>query len=212
MALFRKKRIDQYTLRAEAYVSSAYIPEPKPIDIRYSQIRYSISDTDDEVRYSLKDSPKFSRELDSIPKQGDAFKAASVNEILSHFEDNSEHVKHELNANLDLSFVDMLIRYINVRGWRDTRVYKAACMDRRLFSKIISDREYRPSKDTALSLIIGLELNPEQAADMLSRAGYALSHSNRRDVIIEYFIREGIYNIADINDVLFRLGQKTIGR
>jgi len=209
--LFRKKRINQHLQRVGAYVRCTYIPEPKPVDTR-PQIRYSLSDVDTEVRFSLKEKPKFSRELDSIPKEGDAFQATTVNHLLSRLAANNEKLEKELDNTLDLSFVDMLVRYINIKGWRDSKVYKAARLDRRLFSKIMSDREYKPSKDTALSLIIGLELNLEQAADMLSRAGYTLSHSNKRDVIIEYFIREGIYNMNDINSVLFQLGQKTIGR
>ena len=208
--LFRKKRITRYLKGVGSYVRYTYIPESKPVDTP-PKVRYSISAADTEVRYSLKETPKFSREH-SIPKQGDAFQVSAVNQLLSQFSANSENLKKELDSTLDLSFVDMLIRYINIRGWRDSKVYKAARMDRRLFSKIMSDREYKPSKDTALSLVIGLELNLEQASDMLSRAGYTLSHSSKRDVIIEYFIREGIYNIADINDVLFQLGQKTIGR
>ena len=106
----------------------------------------------------------------------------------------------------------MLTRYINAKGWRDSRVYKAAQMDRRLFSKIMSDRNYRPSKDTALALVVALELSLKQANDLLSRAGYTLSHSNKRDVIVEYFIREGIFNLSDINEVLYHLDQKIIGR
>ena len=118
----------------------------------------------------------------------------------------------DLDQLLDLSFVDMVIRYINEKGWRDSRVYKAAQMDRRLFSKIMSDRHYKPSKDTAIALAIALELSLKQTEDLLSRAGYTLSHSNKRDVIIEYFIREGIYNLPDINEVLYRLDLRIIGR
>ena len=106
----------------------------------------------------------------------------------------------------------MLTRYINEKGWRDSKVYKAAQMDRRLFSKIMSDQYYKPSKDSALALAIALELTLKQTNDLLSRAGYTLSHSDKRDVIIEYFIREGIYNLSDINEILYRLDQKIIGR
>lgn len=118
----------------------------------------------------------------------------------------------QLDNYLDLTFVDMLTRYISQNGWTDSYVYKAAQMDRRLFSKIMSDRNYKPSKDTALALVIALELSLKQATDLLSRAGYTLSHSNKRDVIIEYFIREKIYNLSDINDVLYHLDEKIVGR
>ena len=85
-------------------------------------------------------------------------------------------------------------------------------MDRKLFSKIVSNRNYKPSKDTAIALILALRLNLDEANDMLARAGYVFSHSSKRDIIIEYFIREKIYNIDDINEVLYKLDQKVIGK
>ncbi|MGI6029157.1 MAG: hypothetical protein ACOX81_07085 [Candidatus Heteroscillospira sp.] len=209
--LFRKKRINQYLRGVGLHIGYTYIPPAKPMDDQPG-IRYSISDEDSGVSYSLKETPKSNHHPHGIPGQGDSYQVSTVSQLLSQHSASKEELKKELDNTLDLSFVDMLIRYINIKGWRDSKVYKAAHMDRRLFSKIMSDREYKPSKDTALSLVIGLELNLEQTTDMLSRAGYTLSHSNKRDVIIEYFVREGIYNITDINDVLFQLGQKVIGR
>lgn len=85
-------------------------------------------------------------------------------------------------------------------------------MDRRLFSKIMSDRAFRPAKDTALALVFALRLPPSAASDLLGRAGYTLSRSSKRDVIVEYFIQEGIGNLSDINLVLTELGEKPIGR
>lgn len=95
---------------------------------------------------------------------------------------------------------------------RDAEVYKAAQLDRRLFSKIMSDKDYKPAKDTAIAIAIALQLSLEEATDLLSRAGYTFSHSNKKDIIIEYFFRERIYKLDDINEVLFNLGQKIIGR
>ena len=95
---------------------------------------------------------------------------------------------------------------------RDSEVYKTAQIDRRLFSKIMSNREYKPAKDTVIALALALKLSLEETNDLLSRAGYILSHSNKKDVIIEYFLRERIYKLNDINEVLFNLDQKIIGR
>ena len=81
-----------------------------------------------------------------------------------------------------------------------------------MFSKIISNREYKPSKDTAIAFAIALKLSLDETNDILSRAGYTFSHSNERDIIIEYFFREKIYNLIDINEVLYNLNQKIIGR
>ena len=110
------------------------------------------------------------------------------------------------------TFTEMLMWHIAKTGKKDSAVYNAAQMDRRLFSKIMSDRNYKPSKDTAVALVLALHLNLEQAEDLLKRAGYSLSHSNKRDIVIEYFIREEVYDLMVINDVLYKLGEKKIGR
>lgn len=118
----------------------------------------------------------------------------------------------KLGVNMDCTFVDKLVCHINAKGMRDSQVYKAAQMDKRLFSKIMSNAEYKPSKDTVIALAFALKLTLKETEDLLARAGYTFSHSNKRDVIIEYFFREGIHNLIDINEVLFRLNQKIIGR
>ena len=118
----------------------------------------------------------------------------------------------DLDKTINQTFVDALILYINQKGMRDSEVYKTAQIDRRLFSKIMSNREYKPAKDTVIALALALKLSLEETNDLLSRAGYILSHSNKKDVIIEYFLRERIYKLNDINEVLFNLDQKIIGR
>ena len=123
-----------------------------------------------------------------------------------------DEISAALSRNLNLSFVDKLIQYIDAQGLKDSAVYKAAGIDRRLFSKIISDRGYRPSKDTAVALALALKLSLFEAEDFLSRAGYVLSHSSKRDIIIEYFIKERVYDLGIINEVLYSLGEKTLGR
>ena len=113
---------------------------------------------------------------------------------------------------IDQTFVEQMIELIREKGLRDSKVYKAAQIDRRLYSKIMSDMYYKPSKDTALALSYALELSVDQAKDLLSKAGYSLSHSDKRDIVIEFFFKERIFNILEINCVLENLGQKIIGR
>ena len=209
--IFRKKRIDRYTEGANGYVTRTYAPEPSPK--KEPSVKYSLRKADPDIKYSERGDVRYSlSDTDDIPTQGDKFRKDAVGELFALYSLNSGSLNKKLDTTLNLTFVDMLTRYINMKGWRDSKVYKAAQIDRRLFSKIMSDREYKPAKDTALALAIALELSLQQTNDLLDRAGYTLSHSNKRDVIIEYFIREGVHNLADINEVLYKLDQKIIGR
>lgn len=116
----------------------------------------------------------------------------------------------EMMEEMEDTFSEALWKWIIKKDLNEVTVYKKANMDRRLFSKIKNNKDYKPSKINAIALAIALELDLEETKQFIGKAGYSLTHSNKFDIIIEFFIINKKYNVFDINGVLFYYNQPTI--
>lgn len=116
-----------------------------------------------------------------------------------------------LLKDLDAGFSETLLQLIDRTGKKDSEIYKKANVDRKLFSKIRNNMDYKPSKTTALAFAFALELDIDETKDFIGRAGFALSHSSKFDVIVEYFLVNRNYNVFELNEVLFAFDQPLIG-
>ncbi len=112
---------------------------------------------------------------------------------------------------LDAGFSDTLIRLIDERGMKDSECYKRANVDKKLFSKIRSNPDYKPKKTTAVAFAIALRLTLAETNDLLKRAGLVLTHASAFDIIVEYFISQGMYDIDRINQELFDYDMPLLG-
>lgn len=142
----------------------------------------------------------------------------SEDSILEDLAEDCMMASAPMSANLDdiveslgETFQERLLRLVDQRGLSDVEVYKKANIDRKLFSKIRCNVDYKPKKKTAVALAIALELDLEETVDLLGRAEIALSPSSKFDLIIRYFISNRIYDVYTINMALFKHNQPILG-
>ena len=162
--------------------------------------------------------------LSAVPPEADATQYECVRPAAAAAPKQATRVKSLFNPKLvfassltralsqaEETFSQRLLQLIDERNMTDPAVYQRANLDRRLFSKIRGNPAYQPSKNTALALAVALRLNLNETSDLLRRAGYALSPSSRFDLIVEYFIKKGNYNVYEINEALYAFDESQLG-
>ena len=121
-----------------------------------------------------------------------------------------EDLLDSVRNKIELTFSEKLMELIKEKGRKPTDIYKKADINKDLFSKIKANKYYRPTKETALAFAIALHLNLKETADLIGRAGYALSSSIKSDLIVQCYIEAKVYNIMSVNDSLVEYGFKPL--
>lgn len=145
----------------------------------------------------------------------------SPEELKRFIVENEPHPLHDSARNHSLddfieiqaneSFSDLLLRFIRESGMTEVEVYKVAGITAQHFSKIRSDRNYRPTKETVLALAIAMKLDLPTTKDLLRAGGLAFTHASKTDIIVEYYIINQNWDIFEINEALDSYGLKPLG-
>ena len=138
----------------------------------------------------------FSRPVGAASSSAPKPKKLSLDEVMKH---------------LGESFQSRLLRMIDERGLADAEVYHRANISKQVFSKIRCSEDYIPKKKTVLALAVGLRLNLDDTKDLLAAAGFTLTNNSLFDVIMSFCIESEMYDIFEINELLFKYGQPYLG-
>jgi len=182
----------------QSYIDEHYVAEK--IEEEYAKNLPSAARLEERlIREKRQFKPRYDEDLDEIfyvQACDSAVGAASLEELLQQKE---------------MTFSEALLDWLIRKDINDPDVYKKANIDRKLFSKIRKNPDYKPKKSTAIALALALELDLEETKEFIGRAGYALTHSSKYDIIIEFFINQKNYNVFEINEVLFAYNYPLIG-
>lgn len=190
-----------------SYIDDAYAGEP-PLFMSMPMQASMLGDAPVKERFKRRRARKSEQEFEDIVQGCDMAPQMLACEAAPSYKTSLEDMLRQM----DKSFAETLFEYIDAKGMTDVECYKRANVDKKTFSKIKCNKNYKPSKVTAVSFAIALRLNLEETDRLLRTVGMSLSHSSKFDVIIEYFIKTGNYeNIFDVNETLYQFDQVTLG-
>lgn len=219
MEILAPKKDDSLVETVARYIEENYIDDSYTGSICYDDVcvlreeifDYKTSPVEDDMSRIVP--PTAAKKSMCAPISNEDFITQGIGSTL---EDNASDASFTVNLEeimkeLDAGFSETLLHLIDLTGKKDSEVYKKANIDRKLFSKIRNNMDYKPSKTTALAFAIALELSLDETKDLIARAGYALTHSSKFDIIVEYFIINRRYNILELNEMLYEFDQPLIG-
>lgn len=161
------------------------------------------------------------REANEMNTTGDYYEmayeyegSAYLYEDAAYYNFDLEKLKQEITQIFnthDKTFAETVMEIIRTKNLDEIAVYKRAHLDRKLFSKLRSNIYYKPSRHTAIALVLALELEMPEAQELLRRAGFALSNNTLEDIIVEYFIKHHIYSILALNEVFYAFSLPLLG-
>ena len=146
-----------------------------------------------------------------LPK-GREIRGAGVAGVILNVGDRLDTILSRLKSKLDKTeetFSERLLRLIDESGMTDVEVYKRAGIDRKLFSKIRTDKNYHPKIRVVYAFIFVLQLSLDDAKDLLASAGYSISPASKFDLVMEFCIMEG-YDIDLVNGILYEMGMDVL--
>jgi hypothetical protein len=108
------------------------------------------------------------------------------------------------------TFCEMLFSLIDEKNLSDVEIYKRANLDRKYFSKLRSNMNYKPKKKIVCALALALELDNATCKKLVKKAGYILTSASKFDLVIRYCIENKIYDLMKVNEILYDMGLDAI--